>query len=29
MEIYESPPLFDECDESVSKDDKQQETLVQ
>jgi hypothetical protein len=27
--IYNSPPLFDECDESVSEDDEQQETLVQ
>jgi hypothetical protein len=29
MKIYNSPPLFDECDESVSEDDEQQETLVQ
>jgi hypothetical protein len=27
--IYDSPPLFDEYDESVSEDDEQQETLVQ
>jgi len=28
-QIYDSPPLFDEYDESVSKDDEQQEILVQ
>ena len=29
MKIYNSSPLFDECDESVSKYVEQQETLVQ
>ena len=29
MKIYDNPPLFDECDESVFEDDEQQETLVQ
>jgi hypothetical protein len=29
MKNYDNPHLFDECDESVSEDDEQKETLVQ